>query len=69
MRIDVITLFPDFIAQSAGIGVVGRSQERDLLTVKAWNPRDYATGALAGLDAATLDKVLFTNAAALYKVV
>ncbi|MEO8003140.1 MAG: tRNA (guanosine(37)-N1)-methyltransferase TrmD [Arenimonas sp.] len=44
MRIDVITLFPDFIAQSAGIGVVGRSQERELLQVKAWNPRDYATG-------------------------
>ena len=35
----------------------------------AQHPRDYATGALAGLDAATLDKVLFTNAAALYKVV
>jgi tRNA (guanine37-N1)-methyltransferase len=44
MRIDVITLFPDFIAQSAGVGVVGRSQERELLQVKAWNPRDYATG-------------------------
>lgn len=44
MRIDVITLFPEFIVQSAAIGVVGRSQERDLLQVKAWNPRDYATG-------------------------
>jgi tRNA (guanine37-N1)-methyltransferase len=42
MRIDVITLFPDFIAQSASIGVVGRAQERQLLQVKAWNPRDYA---------------------------
>ena len=30
--------------KSAGIGVVGRSQERELLQVKAWNPRDYATG-------------------------
>lgn len=44
MRIDVITLFPDFIAQSAGVGVVGRSLERELLQVKSWNPRDYATG-------------------------
>lgn len=42
MRIDVITLFPEFIAQSAGVGVVGRAQERDLLQVKSWNPRDYA---------------------------
>jgi tRNA (guanine37-N1)-methyltransferase len=43
MRIDVITLFPDFIAQCAGIGVVGRAQERGLLEVKSWNPRDFTT--------------------------
>ena len=43
MRIDVITLFPDFIAQCAGIGVVGRAQERGLIEVKAWNPRDFTT--------------------------
>jgi tRNA (guanine37-N1)-methyltransferase len=44
MRIDVLTLFPDFIAQAAGVGVVGRAAERGLITVKGWNPRDYATG-------------------------
>src|ERR1700722_17036721 len=43
MRIDVITLFPDFIAQCAGIGVVGRALERGLLEVKSWNPRDFTT--------------------------
>ena len=43
MRIDVITLFPDFIAQCAGIGVIGRAQERGLLLVKSWNPRDFTT--------------------------
>jgi tRNA (guanine37-N1)-methyltransferase len=43
MRIDVITLFPDFIAQCAGIGVIGRAQERGLLQVKSWNPRDFTT--------------------------
>lgn len=43
MRIDVITLFPDFIASCAGIGVVGRAQERGLLQVETWNPRDSAT--------------------------
>jgi tRNA (guanine37-N1)-methyltransferase len=43
MRIDVVTLFPDFIRQSAALGVVGRAAERGLLAVEAWNPRDYAT--------------------------
>jgi tRNA (guanine37-N1)-methyltransferase len=43
MRIDVVTLFPDFIRQSAALGVVGRAAERGLLQVEAWNPRDYAT--------------------------
>jgi tRNA (guanine37-N1)-methyltransferase len=44
MRIDVVTLFPDFIRQSAALGVVGRAAEKGLLAVEAWNPRDYATG-------------------------
>ncbi|MGH8029193.1 MAG: tRNA (guanosine(37)-N1)-methyltransferase TrmD [Arenimonas sp.] len=43
MRIDVVTLFPEFIRQSAALGVVGRAAERGLLMVEAWNPRDYAT--------------------------
>jgi tRNA (guanine37-N1)-methyltransferase len=43
MRIDVLTLFPDFVRLSAQVGVVGRAQERALLRVEAWNPRDYAT--------------------------
>lgn len=43
MRIDVVTLFPDFIAQCAGFGVIGRAQERGLIDVKAWNPRDFTT--------------------------
>ncbi|WP_334130635.1 tRNA (guanosine(37)-N1)-methyltransferase TrmD [Silanimonas lenta] len=44
MRIDVLTLFPEFIAQAAGVGVVGRAVERGLVAVKAWNPREYAAG-------------------------
>jgi tRNA (guanine37-N1)-methyltransferase len=50
MRIDVITLFPEFVASCAGIGVVGRAQERGLLAVHAWNPRDYATDAYRRVD-------------------
>lgn len=44
MRIDVLTLFPGFIAQAAAIGVVGRAAERGLIAVKGWNPRNQATG-------------------------
>jgi tRNA (guanine37-N1)-methyltransferase len=42
MRIDVITLFPEFIDGCARIGVVGRAQGRGLLQVQTWNPRDFA---------------------------
>lgn len=44
MRIDVVSLFPDFVAQVAGHGVVGRAGERGLLALHGWNPRDYAEG-------------------------
>ena len=50
MRIDVMTLFPDFIAQAAAVGVVGRAQERGLLSLHGWNPRDYATGGYRRVD-------------------
>jgi len=44
MRIDVISLFPEFITQAAALGVIGRAQTRQLLHVQTWNPRDYAQG-------------------------
>ena len=44
MRIDVVSLFPEFVAQVSVHGVVGRAQERELLAIHGWNPRDYATG-------------------------
>jgi tRNA (guanine37-N1)-methyltransferase len=44
MRLDVITLFPDFMRQCADVGVVGRARERGLLQLETWNPRDYASG-------------------------
>ncbi len=43
MRVDVLTLFPDFVQRSAALGVVGRAGERGLIEVASWNPRDYAT--------------------------
>jgi tRNA (guanine37-N1)-methyltransferase len=50
MRVDVISLFPDFVASCAGFGVIGRAQERGLLAVHAWNPRDYASDAYRRVD-------------------
>src|SRR3954451_8413862 len=44
MRIDVVTLFPELVATCAAAGVVGRAQERGLLQVQTWNPRDHAAG-------------------------
>ncbi|MCA1713655.1 MAG: tRNA (guanosine(37)-N1)-methyltransferase TrmD [Gammaproteobacteria bacterium] len=50
MRIDVVSLFPEFVAQCAGFGVVGRAQERGLVAVHGWNPRDYAEGSYRRVD-------------------
>ncbi len=50
MRIDVVTLFPEFVRQCAEIGVVGRAQRRGLLQVATWNPRDFATDAHRTVD-------------------
>jgi len=44
MRVDVVSLFPEFVAQVAGHGVVGRARDRGLLSIHGWNPRDYAAG-------------------------
>ena len=44
MRIDVISLFPEFVAQCAAFGVTGRAGERGLLQLHGWNPRDFAQG-------------------------
>ena len=43
MRIDVVTLFPEMVAQAARVGVTGRARERGLWRLRLWNPRDFAT--------------------------
>ncbi len=50
IRIDVVSLFPEFIDQAAAIGVVGRARERGLLALHGWNPRDYAEGSYRRVD-------------------
>jgi len=43
MRIDVITLFPEAMVEMTGLGVTGRAIKDGLVTLKAWNPRDFAS--------------------------
>jgi len=44
MRIDLVSLFPEFVDQCAAFGVTGRARERGLLDIHGWNPRDHAEG-------------------------
>jgi tRNA (guanine37-N1)-methyltransferase len=44
MRVDIVSLFPEFVAQMASHGVVARALERELLAIQGWNPRDHAQG-------------------------
>ncbi len=41
MRFDVVTLFPEMVTAAAGYGVTGRAIERNIVSLSAWNPRDY----------------------------
>jgi tRNA (guanine37-N1)-methyltransferase len=50
MRIDLVSLFPEFVVQLAGHGVVGRAVERGLLSLHGWNPRDHAEGSYRRVD-------------------
>jgi tRNA (guanine37-N1)-methyltransferase len=43
VKIVVVTLFPEFIEQAVGFGVLGRAIERGVLEVRTVNPRQYAT--------------------------
>jgi tRNA (guanine37-N1)-methyltransferase len=43
LRVDVVTLFPEFVAQVLGYGVTARAVQRGSIAVKAHNPRQYAT--------------------------
>lgn len=50
VRIDMVSLFPEFVAQVAAHGVVGRAVERGLLSLHGWNPRDHAEGSYRRVD-------------------
>lgn len=50
MRIEVVSLFPEFIAAAVKIGVLGRAVERGDVTVRASSPREFATDARRTVD-------------------
>jgi tRNA (guanine37-N1)-methyltransferase len=41
MHFDVVTLFPEMVTAAAGCGVTGRALDRGIVSLSAWNPRDY----------------------------
>jgi tRNA (guanine37-N1)-methyltransferase len=43
MRIEAVTLFPEFVTESLRIGVVGRAIERGMVSFAAVSPREFAT--------------------------
>jgi tRNA (guanine-N1)-methyltransferase len=43
LRIDVITLFPEVIEAGTRYSIVGRAQERGLVSIRAIQLRDFAT--------------------------
>ena len=43
MKIVVVTLFPELVAQTLQFGVLGRAIERGVLAVETVNPRDFVT--------------------------
>ena len=50
MRIEVVTLFPDFIAGAVKVGVLGRAIERGQVEVAATTPRQFALDAHRSVD-------------------
>lgn len=43
MRIDIVTLFPDFFASPLQSGLIGKALEKQIASVHLTNPRDFAT--------------------------
>lgn len=42
MQVGVVTLFPDMFAAVTDFGITGRACREGLMSVRCWNPRDFA---------------------------
>jgi tRNA (guanine37-N1)-methyltransferase len=49
-RIDVITLFPDWMRGLESLGVTGRALADGRIALKCWNPRDFTTDVHRSVD-------------------
>ena len=50
MRIEVVTLFPEFVTEAVRVGVLGRAIERGTVAVNATTPREFATDVHKSVD-------------------
>jgi tRNA (guanine37-N1)-methyltransferase len=50
VRIEVVSLFPEFVAEAVRVGVLGRAIERGRVEVRASTPREYAEDAHRTVD-------------------
>jgi len=50
MRIDILTLFPEYFEPLATTGITGRAQNQGLWRLKTWNIRDYVYDAHRTVD-------------------
>jgi tRNA (guanine37-N1)-methyltransferase len=41
MRFDILTIFPEIFDAVLGSSIIGRAQDNGIISVKAWNIRDY----------------------------
>ena len=43
MRIDVVTIFPDYLDRALGLSLLGRARELGLLDLRFHDPREHTT--------------------------
>src|SRR6185295_4932367 len=50
MRIDVVSIFPPMFEAITGDGITGRAIREGILTLRVWNPREYAENSYRRVD-------------------
>ena len=50
MLFDVISLFPELIESSFKKGITGRALKNSMITLRTWNPRDFAESTKGRID-------------------
>jgi len=50
LRFDVVTLFPEYFETWSRAGVCGRAVDREIISLRCWNPRDFTSDAHQTVD-------------------